>query len=67
MTQRQVAQLALVYVFVLQSETLADWNPSAIDKWSQHWFRVAGAQLFARAGVSLPVIQVPLEDGPQWR
>ena len=57
-TPRQLTQLARVCAFVLQRETLSDWSPSALDKWSQHCFRVAGAQLFARAGVALPVIQV---------
>ncbi|CAE7859234.1 unnamed protein product, partial [Symbiodinium microadriaticum] len=57
-TQRQLTQLARVCAFVLQRETLSEWSASALDKWSQHCFRVAGTQLFARAGISLAVIQV---------
>ena len=57
-TQRQLTQLARACAFVLQQETLFEWSPAVLDKWSQHCFRVSGAQLFARAGVPLPVIQV---------
>ncbi|CAE7259953.1 ftsH [Symbiodinium sp. CCMP2592] len=57
-TARQLTQLAQVCAFVLQRETLSDWSPVALEKWSQHCFRVAGSQLFARAEISLPVIQV---------
>ena len=50
-TQRQLTQLARTCAFVLQQETLFEWSPAVLDKWSQHCFRVSGAQLFARAGV----------------
>ena len=57
-SQRQLTQLARICAFVLHQETLYEWSPTALEKWSQHCFRVSGAQLFARAGVPLPVTQV---------
>ena len=55
---KQLTKLAQVCAFVLHNEALHEWSPAAIEKWSQHCFRVSGAQLFARAEVTLPVIQV---------
>ena len=55
---KQLTKLAQVCAFVLHNEALHEWSPAAIEKWSQHCFGVSGAQLFARAEVTLPVIQV---------
>ena len=57
-TQRQLTQLARACAFALQKESLSEWSSAMLEKWSQHCFRVAGAQLFARAGIHLAVIQV---------
>ena len=57
-TQRQLTQLARACAFALQKESLSEWSSAMLEKWSQHCFRVAGAQLFARAGIHLAVVQV---------
>ena len=55
---RQVSALAQSAAFVLQEQSLFEWGPKAVEKWAQHSFRVAGAQMFARANIPLPTIQV---------
>ena len=55
---RQVAMLAQAAAFVLQEQSLSERGPAALQKWAQHSFRVAGAQMFARANVPVPTIQV---------
>ena len=54
----QVIMLARACAFILQQEQLDAWGPEAINRWSQHVFRVAGAQMFARALLDVPYIQL---------
>ena len=57
-TKTQVAWLARVFAWVLCSGDLQEWPRQVIQRWSQHAFRVAGAQMFARAGLDLHVIML---------
>ena len=57
-SKRQLVWLARQSAFALMRHKFEEVGPDALDKWAQHGFRVAGSQMFARAGVSLPEIQV---------
>ena len=58
LSKRQMICLARQAAFVLQRQRVEDMGMSDLDRWSQHSFRVAGSQMFARARVPLPEIQV---------
>ncbi|CAE7275931.1 yciC, partial [Symbiodinium sp. CCMP2456] len=69
-TKAQVVFLARACAFVLQREQLEEWGHDAVTRWSQHVFRVAGAQLFARSFLDVAYIQLlgrwgGLVDAPQ--
>ena len=47
-----------VFAWVLCEGDLRDWPRQVLQRWAQHAFRVAGAQLFARAELDLHVIML---------
>ena len=57
-SKRQVVWLARQSAFALMQHTFDEVGPGVLDKCAQHSFPVAGSQMFARAGVPLPEIQV---------
>ncbi|CAE7040700.1 ftsH [Symbiodinium sp. CCMP2592] len=57
-TKAQVVWLARVFAWVLCEGDLRDWPRQVVQRWAQHAFRVAGAQLFARADLDLHVIML---------
>ena len=57
-SKSQVIFLARACAYVLQQEQLSEWGLDAIDRWAQHVFRVAGAQLFARSYLDVSYIQL---------
>ena len=54
----QDAWLARVFAWVLCSQDLHDWHAEVVQRWTQHTFRVSGAQMFARANLDLHVIML---------
>ena len=57
-TKLQIIWLARVFAWVLCEGDLRDWPRQVLQRWAQHAFRVAGAQLFARAELDLHVIML---------
>ena len=57
-TKTQVVWLARVFAWVLREGDLKRWPRQVLQRWAQHAFRVAGAQLFARADLDLHVIML---------
>ena len=57
-SKTQLAYLARVAAKVLLDDALMDWPIAALQRWSQHTFRVAGSQLFARAGLDVSYIML---------
>ncbi|CAE7265094.1 DNMT3A [Symbiodinium sp. CCMP2592] len=57
-TKAQVVWLARVFAWVLCAGDLHEWPRQVLQRWAQHAFRVAGAQLFARADLDLHVIML---------
>lgn len=53
-----VAGLARAAAAVLNKDNLEEWGPLALNRWAEHTFRVAGAQMFSGVGVELPLIQL---------
>ena len=53
-----VTRLARVSASVCNTDLLESWGPTALEKWAEHSFRVSGAQMSAKAGVEVHVIQL---------
>ena len=57
-SKRAVARLAQAVALFIHSIQMGDWPVDQIQQWAEHAFRVSGAQMFARAGVDLYLIQL---------
>ena len=58
LSKQTVARLAEALAQYLQSNDMDEWPTDTVQKWAEHAFRVSGAQMFARAGLDLYLIQL---------
>ena len=58
LSKQTVARLAEALAQHLQSTNMDEWPTDTVQQWAEHAFRVSGAQMFARAGLDLYLIQL---------
>ncbi len=58
LSKTTVARLAEAAAMFLQTADMSDWPTDSVQSWAEHAYRVSGAQMFARAGLDLYLIQL---------
>ena len=57
-SKRALARLAEAVALFIHQVQMSEWPIDAVQLWAEHAFRVSGAQMFARAGLDLYLIQL---------